>query len=100
MSGHFAWFLNNSLPSAAALPELQQDLAEVHQCIQTLLSLYPEYQGPKPKIMTGTMLAYSVQEVQQLLIDCVTFLRWWMAWMPEFLDSLDRPVKTNIRRPF
>lgn len=98
MSGHFAWFLNNSLPSAAALPELQQDLAEVHQCIQTLLSLYPEYQGPKPKIMTGTMLAYSVQEVQQLLIDCVTFLRWWMAWMPEFLDSLDRPVKTNIRK--
>lgn len=90
-----AWFLNNSLPSATALPELQVELAEAHQCIRTLLSLYPEYQGPKPNITVATS---SVLEIRQSFIDCIAFLRWWMAWMPESLDSKNRPVKTNIQK--
>lgn len=90
-----AWFLNDSLPSAAALPELQVELAEAHQCIRTLLSLYPEYQGPKPNITVATS---SVLEIRQSFIDCIAFLRWWMAWMPESLDSKNRPVKTNIQK--
>ena len=96
--GFARWLLTATSPGSTPPPSYSADLRELNRCIEALTRLYPEYLGPRPNDNTYFPPPPSACEAQQLIIDRVSFLRWWTSWMPECTDSSSRVLKNDIRR--
>lgn len=92
------WLLTAPSPGSPPPLSYSADLRELNRCIGALTRLYPEYLGPRPNDNTHLPPPSSACEAQQLIIDRVSFLRWWTGWMPECIDSSTRVLKNDLRR--